>query len=341
MQTQIYDYEKRPRTAGMVYIELPSKKERKTSFYLAMEEYVAREVEVRDAFFIWQVAPSVIFGRNQSIENEVNTEYCRDNGVQMFRRKSGGGCIYADKDNMMLSFVTSSNHVGLTYNRYIMMVVGALHGIGIPVTADRRNDILIDGCKVSGSAFYHIQGRSIVHGTLLYDTDMRNMTESITPKGKKPESKGVKSTRSRITLLKHHTTMSIEEVRKSIIESICDSTKTLTADEVKKIEEIEKEYLGDGFIYGKNPEYRIKLEHKIGDKGKIEARMTVKNDIIKDIDLKSDFFVSDCTDAIRNSLRGIPLNRERITDALADNGGEINVNTYKEYIADAIMSIKC
>ena len=142
---------------------------------------MARETDVRDAFFIWQVEPSVIFGRNQLIENEVNIDYCRRNGVKMYRRKSGGGCVYADKSNMMLSFVTSSDYVCLTYNRYIMMVVEALRKIGIDAKANGRNDIMIDGRKVSGNAFYHIPGRSIVHGTMLYDTDMRNMTACITP----------------------------------------------------------------------------------------------------------------------------------------------------------------
>ncbi len=186
----------------MVYIQLPQDEERQLSFYLAMEEYVARETDVRDAFFIWQVEPSVIFGRNQLIENEVNIDYCRRNGVKMYRRKSGGGCVYADKSNMMLSFVTSSDYVCLTYNRYIMMVVEALREIGIDAKANGRNDIMIDGRKVSGNAFYHIPGRSIVHGTMLYDTDMRNMTACITPDDEKLLSKGVKSVRQHIALLK-------------------------------------------------------------------------------------------------------------------------------------------
>ena len=74
----------------MVHIRLPDDKNRPLSFYLAMEEYVARNTNVDDAFFIWQVEPSVIFGRNQLIENEVNIEYCKRNGVKMYRRKSGG-----------------------------------------------------------------------------------------------------------------------------------------------------------------------------------------------------------------------------------------------------------
>ena len=87
----------------MVYIALHDDKTRPLSFYLAMEEYIARSKSLsEDAFFMWQVEPSVIFGRNQDIFAEVNIDYCRKQGINMFRRKSGGGCVYADRSNVML-----------------------------------------------------------------------------------------------------------------------------------------------------------------------------------------------------------------------------------------------
>ena len=321
----------------MVYIQLPQDEERQLSFYLAMEEYVARETDVRDAFFIWQVEPSVIFGRNQLIENEVNIDYCRRNGVKMYRRKSGGGCVYADKSNMMLSFVTNSDYVCLTYNRYIMMVVEALRKIGIDAKANGRNDIMIDGRKVSGNAFYHIPGRSIVHGTMLYDTDMRNMTACITPDDEKLLSKGVKSVRQHIALLKDYTTMSLDEIRRSIIQSICDTTMTLDEEAVRKIKEIEKEYLTEEFIYGNNPRYTLKRKRRIEGVGTIEARMEVKNSIIRDIDLKGDFFLTGDIDAIRKALKGKRLAKEDILSALPDNIGDIIMNLRKEHIAEVLL----
>ena len=76
----------------MFYVSLPEPHvERRLSFFLAMEEYVARHVDADDCFFLWQVEPTVIFGRNQSVANEVNEAYCRSHGIRMFRRKSGGG----------------------------------------------------------------------------------------------------------------------------------------------------------------------------------------------------------------------------------------------------------
>lgn len=320
----------------MVYIQLPNEEERQLSFYLAMEEYVARETDIRDAFFIWQVEPSVIFGRNQLIENEVNIGYCKRNGVRMFRRKSGGGCVYADKSNMMLSFITSSDYVCLTYNRYIMMVVEALRKIGIDARANGRNDIMIEGRKVSGNAFYHIPGRSIVHGTMLYDTDMRNMTACITPDDEKLLSKGVKSVRQHIALLKDYTTMSLDEIRESIIKSICDSTLTLREEDIEKISNIEKEYLSEEFIYGNNPRYTLTRKRRIEGVGTIEARMEVKNGTIRDIDLKGDFFLTGDIDIIRKALKGKRLTKEQVIAALPDNIGDIIMNLGKEEMAEVL-----
>ena len=107
---------------------------RRLSFYLAMEEYVARRLNTGDdCFFMWQVEPTVIFGRNQLIENEVNLDYCRQRGIATFRRKSGGGCVYADMGNVMLSYVTRDENVHFTFNKYINLVALVLYMTG---TAD-------------------------------------------------------------------------------------------------------------------------------------------------------------------------------------------------------------
>ena len=129
----------------MTYISLPEEKDRLLVFYLAMEEYVARYMDVDDAFFMWQTAPTVIFGRNQLIHSEVNVDYCRKNGIQMFRRKSGGGCVYSDMGNVMFSYVTKEENVNMTFNRYVNMVALVLCKLGVNAKATGRNDILIDG----------------------------------------------------------------------------------------------------------------------------------------------------------------------------------------------------
>ena len=233
----------------MKYIALPFHEPRRLSFYLAMEEFVARHTGESDAFFMWQVEPSVIFGRNQVLENEVNVAYCREHGISLYRRKSGGGCVYADMDNLMLSFVTSEGNVNFAFNRFVTMVLLVLRKLGIAATGTSHNDIMIGDRKVCGTACYHLEGRSIVHSTMLFDTNMDHMLNAITPSREKLEKKGIESVRQRITLLKDYTTLDSVEALKTLIRAtLCEGERLLTASEVAQIEAIEAAYLKEEFI---------------------------------------------------------------------------------------------
>ena len=234
----------------MKYISLPTTEVRRLSFYLAMEEFVARHIDEPDCFFMWQVEPSVIFGRNQVLEDEVNVAYCREHGIKLYRRKSGGGCVYADMDNLMLSYVTSEDHVNFAFNRFINMVLLVLRKLGIAATGTAHNDVMIGDRKVCGTACYHLEGRSIVHSTMLYDTNMEHMLNAITPGPEKLAQKGIQSVRQRITLLKDYTTLECVDDLKSMVRStLCDGERLLTADEVAAIETIEATYLKEEFIH--------------------------------------------------------------------------------------------
>jgi len=233
----------------MVYINLPeTHQDRLLSFYLAMEEYVARTMTGKDCFWMWQVAPSVIFGRNQMVAAEVNMDYCREHGINMYRRKSGGGCVYADRDNVMLSYVTDGDNVGLAFNSFIQMILLVLRKMGVEATGTMHNDVMIGDKKVSGTACYHVDGRSIVHGTLLYDTDMENMISAITPSADKLQKKGIQSVRQRITLLKDHVNMTLEDVKVLIRKTLCQEEYMLTSEDLVAIELLEEEYLKKEFI---------------------------------------------------------------------------------------------
>ena len=233
----------------MQYITLPTSEVRRLSFYLAMEEYVARHLDKQDSFFLWQVEPSVIFGRNQVLENEVNVAYCREHGIKLYRRKSGGGCVYADMDNLMLSFVTAEENVNFAFNRFVNMVLLVLRQLGITATGSSHNDIMIGDRKVCGTACYHVGGRSIVHSTMLYDTNMDHMLNAITPSREKLQKKGIESVRQRITLLKDYTALdSVESLKAFIRETLCEGERMLTASDVAAIEAIEATYLKEEFI---------------------------------------------------------------------------------------------
>ncbi len=312
----------------MLYITLPEEKTRKVSFYLAMEEYVARNIKADDCLFYWQVGPSVVFGRNQLIDNEVNTDYCRSHGIELFRRKSGGGCVYADKDNIMFSFITDNGNVGLTFNRYIQMMVLMLRNMGVEAAADGRNDILIDGKKVSGTAFYHIPGRSIVHGTMLFDTDMDNMTQSITPRGDKLASNGVDSVRSRVALLKDYVSVGIDEFKAEVRRTLCDGEYALTWHDVAEIEKTEHDtYLSPAFIYGNNPTHTLTRRQRIKGVGEIEAHINMKGTRVRSVSLSGDFFATgDIEGGLLTRLQGIELTHEAVTAALTCNAGNYIMN---------------
>jgi len=221
---------------------------RHLSFYLAMEEYVARHIDEDDLFFMWQVRPTVIFGRNQSLENEVNVDYCRANEIEMYRRKSGGGCVYADMGNVMLSYISKEENVGLTFNRFINMLLLVLRRMDIEATGTSHNDVMIGDRKVCGTAFYHIPGRSIVHSTMLYDTNMDHMLNAITPSQEKLQSKGIKSVRQRITFLKDHTSLSLNEIKSIVRTTLCEGELILSQADIEGIEQLEQTYLRKEFI---------------------------------------------------------------------------------------------
>jgi lipoate---protein ligase len=323
----------------MIYISLPDKATRNLSFYLSMEEYVARHKNGDDYFFMWQVQPSVIFGRNQLIENEVNLNFCRKHGIKTYRRKSGGGCVYADMNNVMFSYITKDENVNFTFNRYINMVVLVLKKLGIEAKANGRNDIIIDDRKVSGNAFYHIPGRSIVHGTMLYDTNMINMVGSITPTDEKLLSKGVSSVRQRIALLKDYTSVNLDEFKSFIRTNLCESEIMLSYDEILEIKEIEKEYLSNEFIYGNNPKFTVVHKRRVEGVGDFEVRIELKNNVIKEINMMGDFFiVGDIDKEILGRLRNVKLEKEAIMKVLPERVDNIILNLNKDVLTNIIIN---
>ena len=199
----------------MLFINLPEAiTTRKLSFYLAMEEFVARHFDADDCFFMWRVEPSVIFGRN-----------------------------------VMLSYISNGEQVGLAFNRFISMMLLVFRKMGVDAVGTRHNDILIGGRKVCGTACYHLPGKSVVHSTMLYDTNMEHMLNAITPSTEKLQSKGIQSVRQRITLLKDYVPLNIEETMVLIRTTLCSNERTLTLEEVAAIEQLEENYLREEFIY--------------------------------------------------------------------------------------------
>lgn len=235
----------------MKNVILPPGPERTLAFYLAMEEYMAGMAS-DDVFFVWRVSPTVIIGRNQDLEAEVNLEYCRENNVKVVRRRSGGGCVYSDLGNIMISYISRRGDVSAVFDRYLSELTACLVSLGLRAEKSGRNDILVDGRKVSGNAFHQMPDRSVVHGTLLYDTDMDALETAIRPPVEKLERHGVPSVRQRVRNIRemvgemdspHPALESVEGLEEYITGYFTESQVLLTPEDVAQIEKMSEDFI--------------------------------------------------------------------------------------------------
>ena len=232
----------------MLYI--PDTEGKRLVWYLSMEEYLAHHA-TEDVFFAWGGAPTVIFGRLQVMEAEVNMPYCQAHGVQMYRRKSGGGCVYSDAGNLMLSYITPNTHSEQVFQWYLDTVADALKALGFPAAKTEHNDVLIGDKKVSGNACYALPTGTIVHGTMLYNVDFAALQEAITPSHEKLAKHGVQSVRQRVVNLKEieragegrPALRDIHALADYFASRLCDRTRELTEEEIQGIDLLEQSYL--------------------------------------------------------------------------------------------------
>lgn len=289
------------------HVLLPQSTEhRRASFYLAAEEYVAEHLPEEHYFFTWQLNPTVVMGRHQVAHREINLDYCQRHNIDVIRRKSGGGCIYADRGNLMLSLITPGCAVELLFAEYAHTVAETLCRLGAPAIVSGRNDICLEGGgKVCGNAFYHLPRRNIVHGTMLYDTDAANMQAAITPDKSKLQKAGVASVKSRIGLLKQTLRIDINTLRSAICENLCNRNIKLTANDVKCIEEIEKGYLTHEHLYGNHIRTALVYARRIEGCGNVEIRFSLRGSTIDEVQLTGDFFeCGNANDAFRKAFIG-------------------------------------
>ena len=316
-------------------------------FYLAMEEYLAAHLAKlvapgpdgrREAFFVWQVPSTVIFGRNQVMQAEVNLPYCRQNGVRFFRRKSGGGCVYSDNGNVMISYVTDATDVAFTFDRYLQRLALALRHIGIPAERSGRNDILIDGRKVSGNAFFHLPGASIVHGTLLFDSDFDAMEAAITPSAGKIRSKGVSSVRQHVINVREWLDraghpMDLESFKRHLIADLSGADKEpliLSESDCREIRRIESAYLDPVFLEGRNPLCTVEDTVRLPGIGDLVVASTLQDGKISQISLSGDFFLKEGVPLgdLESAVSSVLVGNEYSQDVVNKHINNINLNQF-------------
>ena len=235
----------------MLHIIAPSN--RRLVWYLAMEEYLAKHVQ-EEMFVTWVVSPTVIFGRHQVMEAEVNIAFCQDNDIAMYRRNSGGGCVYADEGNLMMSLISPNTHSEVVFQSFLDSVSDVLRNCGFAAVKSEHNDIMVDGYKVSGNACYALPTGTIVHGTLLVNVDFNALQQAITPSVEKLAKHGVQSVRQRVANLStlHHTpSYTISDISVILHDALCTRERQLSEEEIEAIDQIELSYLNPQFIAGK------------------------------------------------------------------------------------------
>lgn len=189
---------------------------------LALTDYLALEAEMvktvsEPVVFTWIVPPTVIYGRHQDRQQEVNEAYCAANGVQVVQRQSGGGCVYADYGNLMVSFVSPSLHSQEVFEQFLLMLSGALQQLGYQAVTTAHNDILVSDRKVAGTACYTTPTGTVVHASMLYDVRLEALEQAITPSAAKLQKHAVASVRQRVTNLRQIIDLGgIQSFRKSI-----------------------------------------------------------------------------------------------------------------------------
>ena len=242
-----------------IHIHLPAGK--RLVWYLAAEEYFAQRIHaLRQGFgndsgevlFTWIVPPTVIFGRHQVMQNEVNIDFCQAHHIAMYRRKSGGGCVYADEGNLMVSYISTSTHSEQVFQHYLDRMSDCLRTMGYDAVKSTHNDIMVGEHKVSGNACFALSQATIVHGTLLYNVDFEVLQQAITPSQEKLAKHGVQSVRQRVMNLKSIANRvnlkSTQVLARKIEEFWCNQTYIPTENDLLEIGKIEEEYLDPAFI---------------------------------------------------------------------------------------------
>ena len=168
---------------------------------LAIEEWLLDHTPRAEIWlYLWQNEHTIVLGKNQNAWFECNLKAFEEDGGSLVRRLSGGGCVYHDLGNLNFTFFACENHYDTA--RQTVVLKRALRSFGIEAEVSGRNDVLVDGCKVSGNAYCQRGPKHYHHGTLLVDCDFSKMAAYLTPHRKKLEAKGVSSVASRVLNLK-------------------------------------------------------------------------------------------------------------------------------------------
>ena len=301
------------------YLETGS---RDPAYNLAFEETVLRQRTQGDYLLLWQNDNTIVIGQNQNAEAEINRAFVETHGIHVVRRTTGGGAVYHDLGNLNYSFITDSGDAErLTMERFTRPVVEALRGLGLQAEASGRNDILVEGRKVSGTAQRLLEKRILHHGTLLFDANPDMVAGALNVDPAKFQSKSSKSVRSRIgnirSFLKED--MDLPAFWAYLKEALAGDGLTqdrLTEEELAAAEQLRREkYATWEWTFGRSPKYSM-TNRRRWDGGTLEPHLSVEKGRITGIVFYGDFLSLSSLDPVTEALLDCPFRREDVAAVL-------------------------
>lgn len=265
------------------------------AYNLAFEEYVLRNRTDGSYLILWQNDNAVIVGRNQNAEAEINRAFVERHDIRVVRRNTGGGAVYHDLGNLNYSFITDAEDpASRSASRFTDPVVRTLCSLGLDAEASGRNDILVNGRKVSGTAQQQLKGRILHHGTLLFDSNADMIAGALNPDPTKFQSKSVQSVRSRVGNIRNALPKDMtlwefwEHLKTQLIQDDILPT-ALTSEELAQVQQLKQEkYDTWQWNFGKSPKFQTVCRQRFSG-GLLEIHLTVTEGRIRHIRILGDF----------------------------------------------------
>ncbi len=302
---------------------------------LATEEYLLDSVPEKTLIlYLWQNQNTVVFGRNQNPWAECNIELLKADGGFPARRLSGGGAVFHDLGNLNFTFISRTENYDLEKNMEI--IKSACRLAGIETYLSGRNDILADGKKFSGNAFYNSKGKSYHHGTILISADKEKMTKYLTPSKAKLDTKGVKSVKSRVINLREiNPDLTIEQMKgymltsfESVFNKKATPLKIEDKDIILNLAERNKSW---DFLYGKTFPFTASFSGRFAW-GQAELLLIIEKGIIKEVKVYTDSMDYTISDIVETALTGIPYDIENIKNAFKNSLSKEIANDFVKLI---------
>lgn len=315
-------------------------------FNLAAEEYLLKNFD-EDIFTLWRNENAIIVGKHQNTLAEINLEHVQANGVNVVRRLSGGGAVFHDLGNINFTFISNAKEgadIKIDFKFFTMPIIEVLKQLDINAEFSGRNDLLIDGQKFSGNAehIYHQKKRTLHHGTLLFASEIADLSAALKVNPLKFHDKAVKSFRSRVTNISSHlkTPMSVSEFYELVIDYMSKRYEDVRFYDYSKkdIEAIQNlvdtKYKTWDWNFGYSPKYAFQKMIKT-EGGNIEIYMNVEKGLIENIKFHGDFFNLKDVEDLETALIGCRHSHEEIGKVLAgiEVGDYINKTNREELLA--------